>query len=129
MHSALLIARREYLERVRSKAFRISTVVIPIVFAGIFGIGAFSAMHLGGDTDITVASNDTQLAQGVRDELLHSDHPPTHVDVVAPATQSDIDTLIQNEQYATEHRGRYAYLSVEKSDRTGGHSGRGQARR
>jgi len=95
MHSALLIAKREYLERVRSKAFRISTVVIPLVFALIFGIGAFSAMHLGGISDIAVASNDAQLAQGVRDELLHSDHPPTHVDVVAPATQSDIDTLIQ----------------------------------
>jgi hypothetical protein len=38
------------------------------------------------------------------------------------AAQTVIDTLIQNEQYATEHRGRYAYLSVEKSDRTGGHT-------
>lgn len=95
MHSALLIAKREYLERVRSKAFRISTVVIPIVFAGIFGVGAFSAMHLGGASALAVASNDPQLAQGVRDELLHTDHPPTRVEVVAPAAQSDIDTLIQ----------------------------------
>ena len=40
MHEALLIARREYLERIRSKAFRISTVLIPTGFAVIFGIGA-----------------------------------------------------------------------------------------
>ncbi len=33
-----------------------------------------------------------------------------------------IGTLIQNEQNATDHRGRYMYLSVEKSDRTGGHT-------
>ncbi len=33
-----------------------------------------------------------------------------------------IGTLIQNEQNATDHRGRYMYLSVEKSDRTNGHT-------
>ena len=43
MREALLIARREYLERIRSKAFRVSTVLIPLVFGLIFGIGAFSA--------------------------------------------------------------------------------------
>ncbi len=32
MREALLIARREYLERIRSKAFRISTVLIPVIF-------------------------------------------------------------------------------------------------
>jgi ABC-2 type transport system permease protein len=95
MHSALLIAKREYLERIRSKAFRISTILIPVVFAGIFGIGAFSAMHLGGDPHIVIASNDAQLAAGVRDELAHSDHPPTSIEVVAPATQADIDALTQ----------------------------------
>ena len=42
MREALLIAKREYLERIRSKAFRISTVLIPLVFAAIFGMGAFS---------------------------------------------------------------------------------------
>ncbi len=95
MHSALLIARREYLERVRSKAFRISTVLIPLIFAGIFGVGAFSAMHMGGDNRIVVASNDLQLADGVRDELARSENPPSKLQVVAPATQSDIVSLVQ----------------------------------
>ena len=36
MREALLIARREYLERIRSKAFRISTVLIPSVFCADF---------------------------------------------------------------------------------------------
>jgi len=94
MHSALLIARREYLERVRSKAFRISTVVIPLVFAGIFSVGAFSAMHLGGDAHLVVASNDAQLAANVRDELQHGDNPPSRIEVLAPATQSDVDGLV-----------------------------------
>ncbi len=95
MHSALLIARREYLERVRSKAFRISTVLIPLIFAGIFGVGAFSATHLGGDAHIVVASNDAQLADGVRDELARGENPPSQLEVVAPATQADIVSLVQ----------------------------------
>lgn len=95
MHSALLIARREYLERVRSKAFRISTVLIPLIFAGIFGVGAFSATHMGGDAHIVVASNDAQLADGVRDELAHGENPPSKLEVVAPATQADIVSLVQ----------------------------------
>ena len=33
-----------------------------------------------------------------------------------------IDTLIRNETDATNRRGRYMYLSVEKSDRTNGHT-------
>ena len=47
MREAWLIARREYLERIRSKAFRVSTVLIPLLFALIFGIGAFSAKLVG----------------------------------------------------------------------------------
>ena len=95
MHSALLVARREYLERVRSKAFRISTVLIPMVFAGIIALGVFSATHLGGDTHLVIASNDQQLAKGVRDELMQAKNPPSQVDVQSPASQQDVDALIQ----------------------------------
>ena len=48
MREALLIARREYVERIRSKAFRISTVLIPLLFGLIFGIGALSGKLSGG---------------------------------------------------------------------------------
>jgi ABC-2 type transport system permease protein len=94
MHNALLIARREYLERIRSKAFRISTVLIPLIFGGIFGIAVFSATHMGGDAHIVIASNDMQLANGVRDELVHGENPPSKVEVQSPANQSDINALV-----------------------------------
>jgi len=110
MHSALLIARREYLERVRSKAFRISTVAIPLLFAAIFGVGAFSAMHLNSDSHIVVASNDTQLANNVRDELVHSGSNAPAVDVKSPASQADIDTLITR----TESKDIDGYLWVQE---------------
>jgi len=69
MREALLIARREYLERIRSKAFRVSTVLIPFVFGLIFGIGAFSTKLTGGAKHIVVASNDPVLAESERAEL------------------------------------------------------------
>ena len=56
MREALLIARREYLERIRSKAFRISTVLIPLFFALIFGVGALSGKLSGGARHVVVAS-------------------------------------------------------------------------
>ena len=75
MREAWLIARREYLERIRSKAFRVSTVLIPLLFALFFGIGAFSAKLTGGAKHIVVASNDQMLAESVQAELL-AEAPP-----------------------------------------------------
>jgi ABC-2 type transport system permease protein len=95
MHSALLVARREYVERVRSTAFRVSTVLIPAIVAGIFAVSAFSVKHLGGGGSLVVASNDARLANGVRAELLQGKNPPSQVEVQSPATQQRIDTLIQ----------------------------------
>ena len=70
MREALLIARREYLERIRSKAFRISTVLIPLCFAVIFGVGALSGKFSEGPRHIVVASNDPVLAESERAELM-----------------------------------------------------------
>jgi ABC-2 type transport system permease protein len=100
MREAWLIARREYLERIRSKAFRVSTVLIPLLFALIFGIGAFSAKLTGGAKHIVVASNDLMLAESVRAELLalrenerRARSSPLSVDVRAPLTQGELAGL------------------------------------
>jgi ABC-2 type transport system permease protein len=95
LQTALLIAKREYLERVRSKAFRISTVLMPLLFAVIFGVGAFSATHLASESHIVIASNDAELAGRVRDELVHLKKSPPRVEVNAPATESDLPALAQ----------------------------------
>ena len=43
MHNIMLIAKREYLERVRTKAFIIATILIPVLLGGIgFGSGYLS---------------------------------------------------------------------------------------
>jgi ABC-2 type transport system permease protein len=127
MREAWLIARREYLERVRSKAFRLSTIVIPLVFAAIFGIGAFSGNLTGVAKYIVVASNDPILAEGVGAELTANYSSRTgssktgrrekgrqtvqpHVDVRAPIAESDLVML--NRQVEDKSIDGYLWLNV-----------------
>ncbi len=97
MREAWLIAKREYLERVRSKAFRISTVMIPLVFAVIFGLGAISGNRAGRGQRMVVASNDPALAESVRSALLaaRGKQPLAQMEVgiVAPAAGGDLASL------------------------------------
>ncbi len=95
MRNALLIAKREYVERIRSRAFRISTVLMPLLFGIIFGVGSFSANHTSSQSHIVIVSPDAALAGHVRDELLLLKKSPPQVDVQAPATESDLAALAQ----------------------------------
>lgn len=124
MREALLVAKREYLERVRSKAFRISTVLIPLVFAAVIGMGAFSGKMATGPRNIVVASNDPVLARCTRTELLrvptkkddargHRNGPPPqlHVEVQAPVAESDLTAL--NHQVESKAIDGYLWLNVQ----------------
>jgi len=124
MREALLIAKREYVERVRSKAFRISTVLIPLAFAAVFGMGAFSGKVASGARNIVVASNDPLLAQCTRTELLRvhtrkndatgeQNAPPTqlHVEVQSPVAKSDLAAL--NSQVESKAIDGYLWLNVQ----------------
>jgi ABC-2 type transport system permease protein len=124
MREALLIAKREYVERVRSKAFRISTVLIPLVFAGVFGIGAFSGKMASGARSIVVASNDPVLAQCTRTELLrtgtgkddarhqqNASPVQLQVEVQAPIADSGLDAL--SSQVESKAIDGYLWLHVQ----------------
>lgn len=69
MHNVWLVARREYLERVRAKSFLIMTILIPALMGGaIFGIALItktqhSAQH------IAIITDDHQFAADVQSEL------------------------------------------------------------
>jgi ABC-2 type transport system permease protein len=124
MHDAWLIAKREYLEHVRSKAFRIGTVLIPVFFAIIFGIGGLSGKMTGGPKHIVVASNDTALADSVRAELTTPRATNSHdrrdeegrtrqmyVDVQAPVSAADLQSL--NAQVENKSIDGYLWLEVK----------------
>ena len=58
MHEALLIAKREYRERMRSKAFLFMTIAFPALLSLSFG-GSILAARLGsGAKHVVIASND-----------------------------------------------------------------------
>ena len=47
MRNMLLIAKREYLEQIRGRAFRISTVLVPVVLIGLLSVSAFTGRKMG----------------------------------------------------------------------------------
>jgi ABC-2 type transport system permease protein len=67
----LLIARREYLERVRSKAFLFMTIFIPALMLGLTVLPTYIAMRGSGTNKrLVVAANDRPTAELIRDQLL-----------------------------------------------------------
>jgi ABC-2 type transport system permease protein len=64
-----LIARREYLERIRTRGFIITTVMIPLIMAGFIFGSIFLGSKASFVTEIAVVSSDTQLALDLQSEL------------------------------------------------------------
>lgn len=96
MHNVLLVARREYLEQIRGRAFRLTTIMVPAVFALLIAVAYFSSIGLGSHRHLVIASNDVNLANAIRTELLSqksskrsSDSRPPNIEVLAPATEAD----------------------------------------
>jgi ABC-2 type transport system permease protein len=112
MREALLIARREYLERIRSRAFRVSTVLIPAAFGLIFGLGALSGKLGGGTGHLVVASNDAVLAESVRAELASARRSSAlKIDVTAPVTEDELAAL--NPEVESKAIDSYLWLNVK----------------
>ena len=84
MHNVWLIAKREYLERVRTKSFLIMTILIPLLMGG----GIFGSAYLGGraqsNSHIAIVSKDLQVATDLQTELEHGKHSKMLVDVISP---------------------------------------------
>src|SRR5450631_3563304 len=98
MHNVMLIARREYLEQVRAKAFRMTTIGVPLVFAAIIGVGYLSSLGLGSGKHLAVASSDPLLANEIRGQLVGDKEAKAQVDVIAPASEADRAALIAKVQ-------------------------------
>jgi len=94
MRSMFLIARREYLEQVRGRAFRMTTLGLPLVFAIIIGVFYLASMGLGSGKHLAVASDNAALANDIRTRLLSDKSAKAIVDVISPATPADRDALL-----------------------------------
>ena len=94
MRDILLIAKREYLEQVRGKAFKITTILIPVIFAAIIGISFLAGKNSGTGKHIVIAAADSELANRIREQLLADKDAHMSVDVMAPVTDADRQALL-----------------------------------
>jgi ABC-2 type transport system permease protein len=94
MRNIWLVAKREYLEQVRGRAFKMTTFGVPAIFAAIIGVGYLSSLGLGSGKHLAVASSDPALATEIKSQLLGDKDAKTKVDIFAPASTVDHDTLI-----------------------------------
>ena len=69
MHNVWLIARREYVERIRTRGFLITTVMIPLIMGGFIFVSAFINSNSESVAHIAIVSSDTQLALDLQTEL------------------------------------------------------------
>jgi ABC-2 type transport system permease protein len=105
----LLIARREYLEQIRGKAFRLSTIGLPALFAIIIGIGYVASLGLGADKHLIITGNDAMLADAIRTQLLIDKDGDVNVDVVPTSDSASQAALVQR----VKNREIDGVLSVE----------------
>ncbi len=97
-HNIWLIAKREYTERIRTKAFIISTVLIPALMGGgIFGVAAIASKSKT-TAHIAIVSAQPQPAQDLKHELEHGDDTSMTVDLVPPGDTTPLDQAIANKQ-------------------------------
>ena len=98
MRNMLLIARREYLEQVRGRAFRMTTIGVPAIFAAILGVGYLSSLGLGANRHMAVVASSPALAGQIRDQLVGDKEAKARVDVITQATQEEHDALVRKVQ-------------------------------
>ena len=110
LRNTLLIAKREYLERVRSKVFRITTLLVPVGMGGLALLGSMSGKNLEGVQNLAILSNNAGLAQQVKAALDDGAFPPKLVEVYATPTDADVAQV--KEQVASHQIAGYLTLET-----------------
>lgn len=98
MRNIVLIAKREYLEQIRGRAFRLSTILVPVLFIAIIGISFMAGRNSGAGKHVLIAAPSAKLADDMRAQMLNDKDAKTTVDVVAPATSADRTALVAKVQ-------------------------------
>jgi ABC-2 type transport system permease protein len=105
MHNVWLVAKREYLERIRAKSFLIMTILIPLLMGGLVYGAALANGRSGSNLHIAVVTQDPQFGADLKSELESTKHVAsdgertkqgvTRVDVISPPA-SDTRDLLDN---------------------------------
>jgi ABC-2 type transport system permease protein len=95
MRNILLVAKREYLEQIRGRAFKISTVALPLLLAALLAFSHYMGHKANTGKHIAIVAEDTALANQVRQQMLDDKWAQYKVDVTAPATAKQREELQQ----------------------------------
>ncbi len=98
MRNIFLIARREYLEQIRGRAFKFSTVLLPAVIGVLIGVGYLAGRSSESGKHVAIAADSAPLADAIRRQMLDDNEAKFTVDVVAPATADDRTVLLRKVQ-------------------------------
>src|SRR5215472_3153739 len=96
MRKIWLIARREYLDKVRTKAFLVTTILFPALM---FGLGVLPSKLMtqkkGGTRHIVIVTSSEAIGQQVRDQLNDDNNSGLKfaAEVSADTSQSNKDAL------------------------------------
>ncbi|ADW67798.1 ABC transporter permease [Granulicella tundricola] len=79
-----LIARREYLERIRTRAFLLATILIPLLMGGfVFGSGYLST-RTKSSAHVAIVSSDPVFSADLKQELTNGSKSSMTVDLLEP---------------------------------------------
>jgi ABC-2 type transport system permease protein len=93
MHNIWLIAKREYLERIRTKAFLVATILIPL-FMGAFVFGSgYLASRTRSSAHLAILSADPSFAADLKRELQTGKNSGMTVEVIASNSPSNSDQI------------------------------------
>ena len=93
-NNTLLIAKREYLERVRTKAFVITTLLIPALMGGGMLFAVLKSKTSKSASHIAVIAQDADLALDLQNELEHGKDSAMKVDVISPPSSETRKTVV-----------------------------------
>ena len=94
MRNISLVARREYLEQIRGRAFRVSTILVPVLFIVVIGVAFLSGRGSGVGKHVLVAAPSVTLAADIRSRIAADKEAKMTVEVVAPVSPADRAALV-----------------------------------
>ena len=93
MHNILLIARREYLERIRTKGFLVMTILIPLLMGGGFIGSVLMSKNTKSDSRVVIVSYYLQLAEDLQGEMKTGATSDMTVNIIAPPSANTRPSL------------------------------------
>ena len=115
MRNIWLIARREYLERVRTKGFLIATILIPLLMSGGIAASILIAKHSKSSSHIVVVTPDMQLGNDLQTQLKSDTDNEMQVNLISPPSENTLPAL--NRSIKSKAIDGYVWLTPMKGAR------------